>query len=68
MCASQEVCPDVIKSLSELGFVLLKETPNSPDSDLVMVSDIEKKDIQAKGEQILKSCGVKVQQVLVSVI
>lgn len=67
MCASQQVCPEVKEKLKEMGFDFLKETPNSSDSDLIMVRDVEKDEIQEKGAQILKICGNTVQQISVSV-
>lgn len=67
MCANQQVCPDVKEMLKTIGFQFLKETPNSSDSDLIVVKEIAREQIQDNGEKILKICGDKVQQISVSV-
>ena len=63
MCASQKVCPSVRVRLQKEGFRLLKETPNSLDSDLVMEIDIERDQITEKGDKIFEICRGKVQQI-----
>ena len=62
MCANQKVCPSVLEQLRHEGFKLVKETPNSVDSDLIMVLDIEKEKITEKGDKIFKLCEGKIQQ------
>ena len=65
MCANQQVCPDVKKNLEDAGFMFIKETPNSADSDLIMAIDINEKEITKKGEKVFEICGEKIQQISV---
>ena len=65
MCANQKVCPDVKKRLIDIGFMFIKETPNSADSDLIMTIDVNEKEITEKGNKVFEICGEKIQQISV---
>lgn len=67
MCANQQVCPDVRERLENMGLEFLRDTPESADSDLIMVDHIEKNKIQQKMDEILKVCGKLAHQVSVRV-
>ena len=65
---NQAVCPQVKEELQKLNFILEKETPNSPDSDLVLSYETEDEhNVEDLAKKISKACRGDLQQITVSV-
>ncbi len=64
---NRKVCPEVLDNLLDIGFKLVKDTPNSADSDLIMSIDLDEKEIPEQGSKIFKICKKNIQQLSVTV-
>ena len=64
LCNARQACPAVKKVLQELGFVNLKDLPNSPSFDISAKINInDDKQSEEVAQKIFKRCGEKIQTI-----
>ncbi len=69
VCMEQSVCREATRILEGMGFRLLKRTPDSPDSDLVLSYEEEEDyNIDKKAQEVKKACRGLVQQMSIITI
>ncbi|HEV2193068.1 MAG TPA: hypothetical protein VGR54_05550 [Nitrosopumilaceae archaeon] len=69
LCSSHKACPKVIEEMEKMHFIKVKDTPNSPTSDIsgVLVLENDKK-IEETASTLLEKCGADIQRISIATV
>ena len=67
LCSSHRACPAIIDEMKKIGFQKVKDTPNSPTSDIsaILVIDDEQK-IEQKAKALYEKFRGDIQRITIS--
>ncbi|TLX80418.1 MAG: hypothetical protein E6L00_07610 [Thaumarchaeota archaeon] len=69
LCSSHKACPKVIEEMEKMYFTKIKDTPNSPTSDIsaILVLENDKK-IEETASTLFKKCGADIQRISIATV
>lgn len=67
LCSTHKACPRVINELKKMGFQKIKDTPNSPTSDIsAMIVVVDEKKIQKTAKTLFEKHRGDIQRISIT--